>query len=216
MSKVKADGEIIVDLYCGIGYYSLPLLVYGKAARIHAFEWNPNSVGAFLFNLRSAGISRERCVVHFGDNSAAVMGHAPYDVRVHPQLDDTYFVRNVSTESVEEAERWSTELTDIANRVCLGLLPSSKNGWILAAKVLNPVGGVIHLHYNVKDTEILEWAENARFEFERLFENIGKLLKVKISHIEKVKSYAPRVRHIVVDLICEQYASSSFTDSRKL
>jgi tRNA wybutosine-synthesizing protein 2 len=44
MSKEKVEGEVIVDLYVGVGYYTIPFLLYGKAEHVHACEWNPNSL----------------------------------------------------------------------------------------------------------------------------------------------------------------------------
>ena len=206
MGTVKATGETIVDLYCGIGYYTLPFLVHANAAIVHAFEWNPNSVAALMTNLSVAAISRSRCIIHFGDNVSAVLGHStpPMLAEGHciPQFDSTYTVRNVSTECEEDALQWSTKLRGIANRVCLGLLPSSSRGWLSAVTVMCPAGGMIHLHYNVNDREIQDWVQQACIEFESLFFSIGKPMRVQFIHIEKVKSYAPRVKHIVADLHC--------------
>lgn len=38
----------------------------------------------------------------------------------------------------------------VADRVLLGLLPSSRGGWVTALAALKPRGGVLHLHENVK------------------------------------------------------------------
>lgn len=38
----------------------------------------------------------------------------------------------------------------VADRVLLGLLPSSKGGWATALAALKPQGGFLHLHENVK------------------------------------------------------------------
>lgn len=101
MGREKVAGQVIVDLYCGVGYYTLPFLVHGKAAHVHACEWNPNSILAFRSNLERARVSPSRCSVYEGDNALS----AP-------------------------------ALASMADRVCLGLLPSSVAGWPLAAIVL--------------------------------------------------------------------------------
>ena len=67
MGRQRAEGEVVVDLYCGIGYYSLPLLVHARAAHVHACEWNDNSLQALRENLRVAGML-ERCTIYEGDN----------------------------------------------------------------------------------------------------------------------------------------------------
>jgi tRNA wybutosine-synthesizing protein 3 len=52
MSKQDCKNQVIVDLYCGIGYYTMPFLVYGGASHIHACEWNPNSILSLKENLK--------------------------------------------------------------------------------------------------------------------------------------------------------------------
>lgn len=56
MSKQDCKNQVIVDLYCGIGYYTLPFLVYGGASHIHACEWNPNSILSLKENLKKVKI----------------------------------------------------------------------------------------------------------------------------------------------------------------
>ena len=43
MGAVGANGETVVDLFAGIGYYTLQLLKNAGAAKVYACEWNPNS-----------------------------------------------------------------------------------------------------------------------------------------------------------------------------
>jgi len=159
-----AMGETVVDLYCGVGYYTLPLLVHGQAGRVHACEWNPNSTAALRANLHAAGV-QDRCEVHEGDNRSSSEG-----------------------------------LVDVADRVLLGLLPSSVAGWPLAARALKPSGGVIHVHENVVDKDLSQWVEETVKVFGDLLRD--KPLTVRASHLEKVKSYAPHVLHVVLDLDC--------------
>lgn len=173
MGKLMVPNETVVDLYAGIGYYTLPLLFHAKAGSLIACEWNPNSLRALRHNLMEAGVI-DRCTIVPGDN----------------QL--------ISFES-------------IADRVLLGLLPSSKKGWHLAAKVLKASGGIIHVHENVFEKELSQWLEELVIHFERLFMEANKQLSVKILHVERVKSYAPRVNHYVVDLACKR-----FTDGEQL
>ena len=94
-------------------------------------------------------------------------------------------------------------LLDIADRVCLGLLPSSTKGWILAVNVMKKIGGILHVHENVLDNDLKNWTQETCLEFENLFFVAGKPMKVSCIHTEKVKSYAPHVLHIVVDLFCQ-------------
>ncbi|XP_047002499.1 tRNA wybutosine-synthesizing protein 2 homolog [Schistocerca americana] len=104
--------EVVVDMYAGIGYFTLPYIIHAGAKTVHACEWNPDAVVALRYNLSQNNIV-EKCVIHEGDNRV-----------VCP--------------------------VGVANRVNLGLLPSSKKAWKTACAALNPVsGGVLHLHENV-------------------------------------------------------------------
>ena len=165
MARQIAVEEVVVDLYCGVGYYTLPLLVHGRAGLVHACEWNPNSIAALRTNLNAAGVAA-KCVVHEGDN----MQTAPL-------------------------------LAGVADRVLLGLLPSSTKGWSLAANAIKPTGGIIHVHENVSSRILSTWVEETVQRFSELL--VAKNLRVVCRHVEKVKSYAPRVYHIVLDLACE-------------
>lgn len=60
-------GETVLDLYAGIGYYTLPIAVHGKAARVVACEWNPDACLALCHNVAANGVG-DRVEVLFGDN----------------------------------------------------------------------------------------------------------------------------------------------------
>ena len=47
-----------------------------------------------------------------------------------------------------------------ADRVLLGLIPSSEESWPLAVAVLKEVGGVMHVHGNVAEDKVLPWASH--------------------------------------------------------
>ncbi|NXY92606.1 TYW2 protein, partial [Alcedo cyanopectus] len=123
VASLPCSGEVLVDLYAGIGYFTLPYLVHAAAAFAHACEWNGHAVEALRRNLVLNGV-QDRCRIHHGDSR---------------QLD----------------------LRDVADRVNLGLIPSSEEGWPVACRVLKKgTGGVLHIHHNVETppTPVL-WAE---------------------------------------------------------
>lgn len=207
MGRVQAENQVVVDLYSGIGYYTMPFLVHAKAAIVHAFEWNINSVASLIVNLSMAGVSKDRCVLHYGDNNLAVFGtHSSTHVEEQYELPiDNYVgytVRNVAGETRNESKKWATELTDVADRVSLGLLPCSRGGWEAAVRVLRRKGGVLHVHYNVNTADIPGWVVDMCATFTQLFAEGGKPMKLECTHVEKVKTYAPRVHHIVADVTC--------------
>ncbi|NWX81502.1 TYW2 protein, partial [Nothoprocta ornata] len=215
VASLPCAGEVLVDLYAGIGYFTLPFLVHAAAAFAHACEWNGHAVEALRRGLALNGV-QGRCRIHRGDSRRL-------------------------------------RLRDVADRVNLGLLPSSEEGWPAACRVLRKdTGGVMHIHHNVEalpapsralredgehredterrehpeDTERREhpedteqrgagtraarvrpewrsWAEAAAGRIRALLEELhGRPWSTSILHIEAVKSYAPHVHHVVLDLEC--------------
>ncbi|CAI5704989.1 unnamed protein product [Peronospora effusa] len=166
MANIGCRGEIIVDLFCGIGYYVLPFLVHGGAAFVHACEWNPDSVEALRFNLERNHVA-DRCKVYLGDNRVSV-----------------------------------PTIGAVADRVNLGLLPTSKKAWPLAVQVLKPNGGWFHVHDNVAIEDQTAWKERVLDSMRQLAQQNGKDWIITCDHVEKVKSYAPKVYHFVADIHC--------------
>ncbi|XP_070615962.1 tRNA wybutosine-synthesizing protein 2 homolog [Erythrolamprus reginae] len=220
IASMLCTGEVVVDLYAGIGYFTLPYLIHAGAAFVHACEWNPHAVEALRRNLQLNAV-QDRCQIHQGDNR-------------------------------------KVELLGVADRVNLGLIPTSEEGWPVACRVLRKdVGGVLHIHQNVeafpgkalklsqqpeenqspeqgatqticcgqedrvtlKDHNVLQnvgqsflvsskpewqgWAEVTATRIQNLLQDLDrKPWKTQISHLEHVKSYAPHVDHLVLDLDC--------------
>ncbi|XP_053845832.1 tRNA wybutosine-synthesizing protein 2 homolog isoform X1 [Vidua macroura] len=206
VASLPCSGEVLVDLYAGIGYFTLPFLVHAGAAFVHACEWNSHAVEALHRSLVLNGV-RDRCRIHSGDSR---------------QL----------------------QLRDVADRVNLGLIPSSEEGWPVACRVLKKdTGGVLHIHHNVEagpapaqlpaergsagaassagearrptepggeDTpgarlrpEWRSWAEGTAARIRGLLAELhGRPWRTSVLHVEAVKSYAPHVHHLVLDLEC--------------
>ena len=165
MGNTPAAGEIVVDLYAGIGYYTLQLLHHAGVAKVVACEWNPHSVYALRENLKKNGIDESRYEVREGDNR-----------RVAP--------------------------TGVADRVVLGLLPDSERAWPTAVAALRDSGGVLHVHGNVASGEETLWTRRLEQEVSNRAAALGRDWSVRVEHVERVKWYAPRVRHLVADVRC--------------
>ncbi|NXK52436.1 TYW2 protein, partial [Chauna torquata] len=218
VASLPCSGEVLVDLYAGIGYFTLPYLVHAAAAFAHACEWNHHAVEALRRNLALNGV-QDRCHIHHGDSR-------------------------------------KLQLRNVADRVNLGLIPSSEEGWSVACRVLKGTGGVLHIHHNVESLpapahlqppvprdkqrppgeassgkqedgqggrqsseemesggkempaarvrpEWQKWAEATAARIQGLLAELhGQPWQTSILHIEAVKSYAPHVHHIVLDLEC--------------
>ena len=86
-------------------------------------------------------------------------------------------------------------LKGVADRVILGLLPSSEKTWSLACDCLKPEGGVIHIHMNIHNHELETWPQQTK----EYFANYSNR-QTEIIHLEIVKSYSPGISHVVLDL----------------
>ena len=104
--------ETFVDLFAGIGYFSIPLLVHTNIKHLHMCEWNENALIALERNFKGNKINPERGTIHPGDNRLI-------------------------------------KLENIADRINLGLIPTSEDSWPIAVKLLKNEGGWMHIHANV-------------------------------------------------------------------
>lgn len=58
MAGLACDGEVIVDMFAGIGYFSLPIAVYQKPNRIIACEINPRAYSFLKKNIVANKVER--------------------------------------------------------------------------------------------------------------------------------------------------------------
>lgn len=63
----------------------------------------------------------------------------------------------------------------VADRVSLGLLPSSEGSWGTALAALKPAGGWLHLHQNVTDFQEQEWCQSTIVKLHSLAQQQGRL-----------------------------------------
>ena len=89
----------------------------------------------------------------------------------------------------------SQSLEGVADRVFLGLLPSSEDGLEAALRVLKPDGGTLHVHGLAPSSDHASWAE----EVVASASAIRPVSSIS-SELIRVKSYAPHWDHVVMDL----------------
>ncbi|GLD95098.1 hypothetical protein PINS_up003723 [Pythium insidiosum] len=90
----------------------------------------------------------------------------------------------------------------VADRVNLGLLPTSEKAWPLAVQVMKPAGGWMHVHDNVATEDRERWEKRVVDSISALAAAHGRRWRVTCEHVERVKSYAPKVFHLVADIRC--------------
>ena len=89
----------------------------------------------------------------------------------------------------------SQSLEGVADRVFLGLLPSSEDGLEAALRVLRPDGGTLHIHGLAPSSSHASWAEEVEASASAI--RPGSYNR---SELIRVKSYAPHWDHVVLDL----------------
>ncbi|KAL6453093.1 trm12 tRNA wybutosine-synthesizing protein 2 [Candida maltosa Xu316] len=176
-SYKSLTGTVVVDFYCGIGYFSLSYLKNG--AKLLCWELNPWSIEGFRRSLEVGGYKYK---IYNRDT--------PFDISDLQNLDVCLFLE--SNEYIPERTRHIQNHSLPISHINLGLLPSSKPSWAMAnglqEKSTNDT--IVHVHENVHVSEFDEISKQVRDEF----------LKGDILHLEKVKTFAPDVWHIVIDV----------------
>ncbi|XP_057415045.1 tRNA wybutosine-synthesizing protein 2/3/4 [Lotus japonicus] len=103
-----------------------------------------------------------------------------------------------------EGDNRNTAPKGVADRVCLGLIPSSECSWVTAVRALRREGGMLYVHGNVKDSEECQWTDHVSKSIDEIATSEGYCWEVSIEHVERVKWYAPHIRHVVADVRCRQ------------
>ena len=163
IGSIDMTGEVVVDAFSGIGYYTLPMLVRSNAKHVYACELNPNSIHALTKGADLNAVS-DRLTIIEGDNQITLK-----------------------------------RLSRMADRIHLGILPSSENTWQLAIDCLKQSGGIIHIHMNVRENEISSFVDYCLKQLKQYAVH-REFNVVELIHLEKVKWYAPHIRHIVIDV----------------
>ena len=173
MAKMRAEDEIVIDAYAGIGYYTMQLLVHAKVEHVHACEINPNSIKALEWSAKENQV-QSRLTLHQGDNQITLK-----------------------------------KLEGSADRILLGYLPSSEETWELAVRALKETGGTLHIHMNVEEERIESWCKETVLQCLQYAKDVGRDWDIVSQHVEKVKWYAPRIRHVVLDASFSSRSSAS-------
>jgi len=159
VAQLVREGEVVVDMFAGIGYFTIPIAVLAKPSKIYAIDLNPVSIDFLKENIKLNGVEK----------------------KVIPILGDC-------REVVQK-------LGSIADRVIMGYIPNTYKFIPYALKVVKRTGGIIHYHDIAKQEDLFEKPINT------LKEAILKHnFNIKILYRGIVKSYAPKVYHIVIDV----------------
>ena len=157
IDQVKQD-EVIVDMFAGIGYFSIGLGKSSKAKKVYAIELNPESYHYLWENIKLNKVESKVTPI-FGD-----------------------------------CKKECESLGKIADRVLMGLIPTPKDYLDAAMKVIKK-NGIIHYHSTLQENES---HEKLLFEINDVAAKYG--FQVDLISWKKIKSYAPKVDHVVLDV----------------
>ena len=151
--------EVVVDMFAGIGYFTLPLSLDGSTRRrILAIEKNPISHRYLIKNISINGVE-DIVTPILGDNRKVLPGN-------------------------------------IADRIIMGYVGGTMEFLDRALELSSMKGSIIHLHETVETEKGIDglFGEIEHHCLER---------DIDACHLSsrKIKSYAPRIDHIVIDIL---------------
>jgi len=154
LTKLVKNNETIVDMFAGIGYFSIFIAKYCNPKKVYAIDINPKAL--------------------------------------------EYLRKNVWLNNVEDkieilqgdCRKFSKLLENTADRIIMGYLFDTEK-FLPSALRIAKNNCIIHFHKTAKTVEI-----------KKLKEKIMGIRnhKIKILRTKKVKSYAPKIWHVVFDL----------------
>jgi len=157
MATISNKNETVVDLFAGIGYFTLPMAVHSKPKKIIACEINPVSYEYLHQNT-------------ILNNVTSI---------VEPLLGDSRAVAP----------------NDVADRVIMGYIGDTHTFLSTAINCLKNHVGIIHYHDAFPNEFIPKKPMGLVEEAAEHYNRGTKLLAHK-----QIKSYAPRVSHVVLDV----------------
>ncbi|MDD5416543.1 MAG: class I SAM-dependent methyltransferase family protein [Candidatus Aenigmarchaeota archaeon] len=147
MLKSIKQGEIIVDMFAGIGYWAI--YVAEKAKKVYAIDINPKAIEYLRRN--------------------AYLNHVQSKIEI---LEG-------------DCRKFASPLEGIADRIIIGYIYDTER-FLPAALKIAKKHCIIHFHKNVAEKDILKVKK--------------KLEKYGSVKFRKVKSYAPKIWHVVYDI----------------
>ena len=160
IAKLVRPGEVVTNLFAGVGSYSVVIAKHSKAAVIYSIDINPYAFEYMQTNIR---------INKAGGRAIAILGDA--------------------REVVED------KLAGKADRVLMPLPELSHEFFDVALAALKPSGGIVHFYDFGQEPDIF----GPSLDFVRSFAAEGGL-DVNLLDSRKVRSYATRCYHVVLDL----------------
>jgi len=157
MANISNKNETVVDLFAGIGYFTLPMAIYSKPKKIFSCEINPV---AYKYLCKNIVLNHVTSIVQplFGDNR-----------KMAPK--------------------------NVAERVVMGYIEETEKFLPVAFNCLKNCTGFIHYHDACPDKLFPEKTLKMVEKTAKKYERTPELLTYRV-----IKSYAPGVSHVVLDI----------------
>ncbi|KFY41759.1 hypothetical protein V494_02807 [Pseudogymnoascus sp. VKM F-4513 (FW-928)] len=198
----EEEVQIAVDLYAGIGYFTLSYLSQGYA--VLAWEINPFSIEGLRRGAVGNGfeVLVIKGVVDWGAVRSVVEKRG-----VVVFAEDNRGAWDRFHEGFQEIKGLTARMWK-ARHINLGLLPSSRMGWGVGGRFLGEgEGGWMHVHENIKEggveekergseiVEVVRKVVRAKRE-----EEVRRDVDAEVRNVAVVKGFGPGVRHVVFDV----------------
>lgn len=196
---VDIENNDVIDLYCGIGYFSFSYLSR-KCRNLFGFELNPWSVEGF-----NRGLKKNK---NFGKSLDKKNDMRPEGIHIYNENNEMSDQR--LTEFKLKHQQNNSNVLRIRH-INMGLLPSSRQGYPVALKLVANHNNweecpkiTLHIHENANSKEISQGYVQEKVLNELKFFNDTKMPDMKyqfeLIHLEKIKTYAPDIWHICLDI----------------
>jgi tRNA (guanine37-N1)-methyltransferase len=152
IAKQVREGEVVINMFAGVGCYSIVIAKHSRASKIYSIDLNPHAYRYMCENVRLNRV---------GDRVIPILGDA----------------------------REKVPLLEKADRILMPLPEKARDFLDTALLAIKP-SGIIHFYDLGWDPD--PFSSSIRF----LREKIGN---IKILGARKLRSYAPRCYHVVLD-----------------
>ncbi|KAF2129268.1 hypothetical protein P153DRAFT_261071, partial [Dothidotthia symphoricarpi CBS 119687] len=213
----SSSGVTALDLYAGIGYFAFSYKRGGGSSiqRLLCWELNPWSVEGLRRGAQRNGWSSR--VVTSSDMPASRAEWEGFATQLQQEDDDgartDFLIFQMHNDTAPDIIRHLRSVLPPVRHVNLGLLPSSRGAWGAAVEALDRGGGGwIRAHENVGVGELDVVTRGVEREFQDYADAGGGggddgdgalRRRVRVEHVERVKTYAPGVLHVVFDVHVE-------------
>jgi tRNA wybutosine-synthesizing protein 2 len=179
--------DVVADMYCGIGYFALSYLKRG--AIVFGWELNPWSVEGLKRGLAANGVAY-----------TVVARLQPFSAARYRQLlsagTRAFIFHESNVHAAARLEQlWGAQHVPLRH-INLGLLPTSRDSWEMSCQILQRHTlcreAVLHIHENVAIDQFDAFVAAT-------LQHLLRYGTVTLAHLEKVKTFAPDVWHIVAD-----------------